>query len=124
MMSDICGVVADKNKGTLTWKCRDQNISINLDGIDQAVADVKQNVVVVLTDVSTLPEILLVFSCDGKKLASFSPPDGFQFYYLSEHPELGASVVCVSSNSIDGWHDWHFGLDLKGHSLFRHCPSY
>ncbi len=123
-MSDITDVVANKNNGTLTWKCRGLNVSITLDGVDQAIADVKENVVVVLADVSDLPETLLVFSCDGKKLASLSPPEGFQFYYLSEHPELGISVVCVTSDSIDGWHDWHFGVDLKGHNLFRHCPSY
>lgn len=41
----------------------------------------------------------------------------------SKHAKLGMSVVCVSLEPTDEWHDWHFSIDITAGRVFRDSPS-
>jgi hypothetical protein len=114
----------NKTEGMLHWIFLNRQVSVAIKNIDQALVDDVHKVIVVLSDADKLPKSLLVFSGDGEKLFKITSSSELQFYYLSEHPELGVSVVCVFPDPVDGWRDWHFGIDFQKKELFRHCPSY
>jgi hypothetical protein len=114
----------NKTEGILHWNFLSQQVSVAVKNIDQALADDVHKVIIVLSDADKLPKSLSVFSGDGEELFRITSSSELQFYYLSEHPELGVSVVCVFPDPVDGWRDWHFGIDFQKKELFRHCPAY
>ena len=70
-------------------------------------------------------EVLLrIFDTSGELLCEFQPPDGFTFWYVTTHPECTVAVACESREKIDGWHGWHFSIDIKEQTLTRICPAY
>jgi len=106
------------------WNYNNKKVVVPLEKIEQAEISDLTNSVYVLLKGDRLPSILKIFSETGHEIETTSAPEGFQFYYLTQHPDLGVSIVCVTSNPIEGWRDWHFGYDFNKRSLFRHCPAY
>jgi len=114
----------DKTKESISWFCFGKTKTKAIPGLDQAIIDPKSGNIIVLAGSGGLPNKLVILDGEGRTSYELSPPDGFQFYYLSNHPELGGSVVCVTDEPIDGWSDWFFGIDRSKSTLFRHCPAY
>lgn len=123
-MTEINEFIVNKEADTVEWRWRDDLILKSLPKIDQAMIDKKDGVIYVLFENENLPKSLVLFSSNGTELARLSPPQLFDFYYLTEYPELGVSVVCVSRVPVDGRSDWHFVFNKDKHSLERHCPAY
>ncbi len=125
-MTKISEIKVNEQRESLEWKCtcQTQKIFIKLTGISQAMPHPKTNEVFALSGTEGQPGLLSIFSCSGEELGVILPPEGFQFYYLSDHPEVVISVVCVSSMPVEGWRDWHFGIDVQNSRLYRHCPAY
>lgn len=121
MMSVIEDLKFEKNSDSLGWICNGSRVCLSLKKVVQALLDDEKDLVVVLHG----SEKISVFDCGGTELLKFDEPgEGFQFYYLVRHPDLGVAVVCLSPESVDGWRDWHFGIDIKNRTLFRYCPAY
>jgi hypothetical protein len=100
-------------------------VRISVGGLEQAMADTVNDRVLALQAAQGLPVQLKVFSATGQEVAVLPPPEGFRLYYLTPYRKLGVAVVCVTTaEPVDGWQDWHFGLDLARRRLFRHAPSY
>jgi len=123
-MTSVSEFLVEKNEGLIRWNLRKTPISIALRNIDQAMLDKINNTVFVLTGVNELPTYLHIYSSDGVEIMRTMAPVGFQFYYLSEYPKQGVSIVCVADNPVDGWRDWHFGFDFQKKELFRINPAY
>ena len=123
-MTEINELIVNKETSTVEWKWRGSLISKNLTKIDQAMINKNDGVIYILFETENLPKSLALFSGDGTELARLSSPESFEFYYLTEYPEVGVSVVCVSRAPVDGRSDWHFVYNKDSHGLERHCPSY
>ncbi|MGQ7273726.1 hypothetical protein [Marinobacter sp. V034] len=123
-MGDIKNLVSDSKKGKVSWRFKGELFSMEVEEIDQAIVDNKHNGIVILSGKNNnLPTRLTAVLSDGSSF-DLSCPKKFSFYYLSEHAEIGISVVCVSPDPVNGWRDWHFGIDYEKKELFRHCPAY
>ncbi len=120
----IQNFVFDKAQGTLQWTAAGKRVQVAAAGFEQAQADATNDCVLALEATATLPSRLHVFASSGAVLATLGAPQGFQFYYLTPYPQLGVAVVCVTSQPVEGFRDWHFGVDLKQGTLFRHAPAY
>lgn len=70
------------------------------------------------------PAGLALFNQRGQLLAHLAEPENFLFSYLTYHPEVGFAVVASANEKVEGWYDWHFGVDFANRKLFRHCPAY
>ncbi|TGN38851.1 hypothetical protein [Marinobacter confluentis] len=116
--------VVDKKKESISWSCFGQTRNKTIPGLDQAIVESKNGNILVLAGANGSPNKLVILDGEGRISCELSPPEGFQFYYLSNHPEIGGAVVCVTDESIDGWNDWFFGIDFSNASLFRHCPAH
>lgn len=123
-MTSISEFLIEKNEGLIRWNFRKSPISIPLKNIDQAIVDKINNTVFVLTGVNELPTDLYIYSDDGMEIMRKKAPIGFQFYYLSEYPKHGVSIVCVAEKPIEGWQDWHYGVDYQKKELFKIGPAY
>ena len=66
---------------------------------------------------------LLLFDPDGAAAGAIDPPPGFRLSHLVETPE-GLLVVGQGDSPIEGWHDWHFAVDVRGATLRRAGPAY
>jgi hypothetical protein len=120
----ISDFVFGKSQGSLQWVNGGRKVRILAAGLEQAQADTVNDRVLALQAAQGLPNRLKVFSATGQELADLPPPEGFQFYYLTPYSKLGVAVVCVTTEPVAGFRDWHFGLDLARRRLFRHAPSY
>jgi hypothetical protein len=123
-MAGIQDFVFEKDRRELAWAFEGERVQPAGGPYEQAVLDTVNDLVLALEAGNGLPERLHVFSGSGKEVASLGPPQGFQFYYLTRYPKLGAAVVCVAPEPVDGWRDWHFGFDRKSSKLFRHAPAH
>lgn len=121
---EIKNLLVDKGKDSLSWDFKGQHVEIMCPNVDQAIVSVKQKAIVALIAKNDIPILLKAFTLDGVEIFQAAAPSPFNFYYLSNHPEVDISVVCITENPIDGWRDWHFGIDVKKKEIFRHCPAY
>lgn len=116
------------NDGDIHWTINGKIILAKRSKYTQALADESKNLVFALANNGKENEedinLLHVFAENGTLIASLGPPNGYNFSYLTKHPEVGVAVVAGTNEKIDGWYDWHFGFDLTKKSLFRHCPAY
>lgn len=101
-----------------------EHIEIVCPHVDQAIVSNKQKAIVILINKNGHPFILQTRKLDGTEIFQTTAPAPFRFYYLSKHPEVDISIVCVTEEPIEGWRDWHFGIDVKKKNIFRHCPAY
>lgn len=69
------------------------------------------------------PEFLLALDWTGRLVHTFSPPEGFHFYYLDNHPRFGVVVICSSDAPVENWNDWQFRINLEHKTLERFSPS-
>ena len=67
---------------------------------------------------------LVLFNKRGEIVANLEEPENFFFSYLTHHPKVGFAVVASTNEKVEGWYDWHFGIDFTNRKLFRHCPAY
>jgi hypothetical protein len=123
-MSKIREFIFDQTRENLEWVYEGRRIQLAAKDFEQALVDTVYDLVFALKASNALPDRLHVFSALGKEIVTLDAPDGFQFYYLTPYSTLGVSVVCVTSEPIAGWNDWHFGFDLKTNKLFRYCRAY
>lgn len=123
-METIEKLVVDKKSESISWFRFGQAKNITISGLDQAIIEPKKWNILVLIGSGEPPNSLMILDDEGRMLRELSPPDGFKFYYLSNHPEIGGAVVCVTDEPIDGWNGWFFGIDFSNASLFRHCPAH
>lgn len=110
--------------GSVRWKNRNEQIEVSNIGVFQADADQDKELVFLLVRKSCDDVFLKILSASGDCLAVLSPPIGFDFSYLSRHPDIGVAVVAGANQRVEGWFDWHFGYDEARKALFRHCPAY
>lgn len=122
-MLKIQNVLLDKENRLIKWSANGKDIILNELPIDSALVDQNRGMVFILTGSKNLPDELKIYSASGENISNFKSPENFDFYYLSNHPTLGVSVICVTDALIDNWRDWHFGYDIKEKKLFRHCPA-
>ena len=99
--------------------------SLEFGAFSQALLDEKTgNACVLFERKDNIPASLGLFNQRGELLANLLEPQNFLFSYLTYHPDVGFAVVAGSNEKVDGWYDWHFGIDLANRKLFRHCPAY
>lgn len=99
--------------------------SAEIGPLDQALLDEKTgNACVLFERTGDTPASLGLFNKQGQSLANLAEPENFRFSYLTYHPDVGFAVVASSSEQVEGWYDWHFGIDFANRKLFRHCPAY
>jgi hypothetical protein len=123
--SKIRDFVFDEKQHKLAWSCEGTRVEPAAKDFEQAMADPVHDLVLALEAAPQgLPRRLHVFAAAGTEIATLDPPEGFQFYYLTPYEKLGVAVVCVTAEPVEGWRDWHFGLDPKTQKLFRHAPAY
>lgn len=123
-MPDVSGVNYDEDKSLITWKYNGRTQSLKLKSVDQYALDQKTGLILALTGADSVPDSLHFIDAKDGSYRSLRPPSGFDFYYLTNHPQLGVSVVCVSENPVEGWRDWHFSVDPGTNSLSRAIPAY
>jgi len=107
--------------GAVSWVHHDLPITVFVGEVGQAMSFA--GAVLVLDDGAPGTRVLCGFSHGGEALFRVGPPAGFEFSYLTGHPEVGAAVVCGGAVKIDNWYDWHFSVDLRTGRLERHCPA-
>lgn len=117
-------LLVDKDKGFVSWDSDSGHIEISCPTVDHAIVSDMRRMVFILSNKNNKPFLLQVFDFNGNEIYSSEAPKSFSFYYLSNHPDVDVSVVCVCDEPIDGWRDWHFGINLKEKKLYRHCPAY
>lgn len=66
---------------------------------------------------------LLLFDSDGAPAGAIDPPPGYRLSHLVETPDR-LLVVGQGEAAVDGWHDWHFAIDVRGATLRRAGPAY
>lgn len=120
----ISELLVDKERNSLSWRFNGQHVEITYSNVEQAVASDSQKAIIVLIAQDKIPILLKAFTLEGIEIFQTTAPSPFSFYYLSKHPEVDISVICVSERPIEGWNDWHFGIDIKKTKIFRHCPAY
>jgi hypothetical protein len=123
-MAGIRDFTFEKTRRELAWVFEGERVQPAGGPFEQAVHDTVNDLVLALEAGNSLPDRLHVFSGSGTAMARLGPPQGFQFYYLTRYPRLGAAVVCVAAEPVEGWRDWHFGFDPGSGKLFRYAPAY
>ncbi|HEY9062697.1 MAG TPA: hypothetical protein VIO64_19700 [Pseudobacteroides sp.] len=114
----------DKDTNTISLRLDEKPVSITCQHLQNALLYKKANIILALTGEGNLPSILVGFSVEGDKKFEVGPPEGFSFYYLVDHPQADAVVVCVSEKYVEGRTDWHFSVDISSGKLSRLCPAY
>ena len=66
---------------------------------------------------------LLLFAPDGAPAGAIEPPPGYKLSHLVETPDR-LLVVGQGEAAADGWHDWHFAIDVRTRALSRAGPAY
>jgi hypothetical protein len=66
---------------------------------------------------------LLLFDADGAPAGAIAAPPGYRLSHLVETPER-LLVVGQGEAPVDGWHDWHFAIDVRSATLTRASPAY
>lgn len=123
-MPEVEKLVIDEKNELVSWRYLGRCFSKVVPGLEQAIIDLNAERILVLYSVDGAPSDLMTMNAEGEVTCELSAPDGFQFYYLSNHPDLGGAVVCTTNQPINGWSDWFFGIDLSLKALVRHCPAY
>ncbi|EKY3246746.1 hypothetical protein RBA21_004167 [Cronobacter dublinensis] len=112
------------DKTNVYWTVDAKEVSLHIEGLDQTMLDDHRQKVIMLCNARPLPDKLLVLDEDGSEAFSFSPPDGAAFYYLTKNDIHEVLVVCVFHEKLEGWHDWHFSIDIKNKKLIKNSPAY
>lgn len=114
-----------RNNECIGWDYKNNKIILNVKNIQQIKLYEKKEIALLLVgEKINIAEKLYVYSFSGEERFNLFPPQGFSFSYLTNHPEVEIAIVCSSENSIEGWYDWHFSLDIKTGNLKRYCPAY
>ena len=66
---------------------------------------------------------LLLFDADGAPAGAIASPPGYRLSHLVETAD-GLLVVGQGKAAVDGWHDWHFAVDVRSRTLNRAGPAY
>lgn len=66
---------------------------------------------------------LLLFGPDGAPAGAIEAPPGYRLSHLVETPDR-LLVVGQGEAPVDGWHDWHFAIDVRSATLTRTSPAY
>lgn len=114
----------DLDTDTISLCLDEKQISILCKNLKNAYLYKKVNTILALSGEDNSYSSLIGFSVEGEKKFEVAPPNGFSFYYLTDHPKADASVVCVSKEYVDGWTDWYFSVDILNGNLTRLCPAY
>lgn len=123
-MSEINDLNVMACESIVKWKCKEKIFSMPFSKIDQVMVDGSRELIFVLDQKRELPQRLSIINGGGEVLSTFSPPDGGQFYYMTIDAKKEVLVVCVFSEKIDGWSDWHFSYNQKDNLLVRVSPAY
>lgn len=122
-MKKIESLKVNVNESIVEWKYNNETLSMVFSNIDQALIDSSRNLLFVLDEKEGLPKRLSVISGSGEVLSTFSSPVNGDFYYLTITPEKEVLVVCVFSEKLDGWSDWHFSFNQNSRELERIAPA-
>ena len=114
----------DQTNSELTWEYGGHKQSVLLKAIEQYALDEQLDCIFALSGNGPGQEKLYVIEAKSGDCKSVQPPSGFSFYYLTKHPKLGVSIVCVSDEPVEGWRDWHFSFDPGSIELKRAIPAY
>ncbi|MBW3199337.1 hypothetical protein [Marinobacter nauticus] len=114
----------DQTNSELTWEYGGHKQSVLLKAIEQYALDEQLDCIFALSGNGPGQEKLYVIEAKSGDCKSVQPPSGFSFYYLTKHPKLGVSIVCVSDEPVDGARDWHFSLQPGSIELKRAIPAY
>ncbi|MEB6533654.1 hypothetical protein RAC65_03990 [Pantoea sp. BS_8] len=110
-------------ESTVEWRYNGETITMFFTNIDQSLIDSSRNLLFVLDKKERLPKRLSVINGSGKVLSTFFSPVNGDFYYLTITPEKEVLVVCVFSEKLDGWNDWHFSFNQDSGKLERIAPA-
>jgi hypothetical protein len=121
---EIQDLLLDKINNTLTWCYDDNIISVKENDVQNAMVYKKYRMVIVLVGQDKNPSKMKGFLSNGVLKFEHSPPEGFMFSFLTEHPDIGLAVVCGATNKVNGWYDWHFSINPKTGDMKRYCPAY
>ncbi len=123
-MSNINNLNVITDESLVTWKFKGKMFSLPVSDIDQVMIDESRELIFVLDQKEELPHRLSIISGCGEVVSNFSPPDGGQFYYMTIDAKKEVLVVCVFTEKIDGWSDWHFSFNQKDNLFLRVSPAY
>ncbi|MGY3310597.1 streptogramin lyase [Pantoea ananatis] len=122
-MKKIESLKVNVNESIIEWKYNNETLSMVFSNIDQALIDSSRNLLFVLDEKEGLPKRLSVINESGEVLSTFSSPVNGDFYYLTITPEKEVLVVCVFSEKLDRWSDWHFSFNQNSRGLERIAPA-
>ena len=114
----ICDLRIDAARGTIGWRSGEQAHEARIGGAVAARAGTDGLQLVVLVREKG-ESGLIVLSADGRERAQVSAPAG----YVLSHFE-GEAVVGQGDESVDGWRDWYFEIDVEKRRLQRMGPAY
>lgn|GEM_PF-5912864 len=66
---------------------------------------------------------LTLFDAAGTPAGAIDPPPGYRLSHLVETADR-LLVVGQGEAAVDGWHDWHFEIDVAACRLVRAGPAY
>ncbi|MGC0796117.1 hypothetical protein WKG85_12520 [Pantoea agglomerans] len=123
-MSNINNLNVIADESLVTWKFKGKMFSLPVSDIDQVMIDESRELIFVLDQKKELPHRLSIISGCGEVVSTFPPPNGGQFYYMTIDAKKEVLVVCVFTEKIDGWSDWHFSFNQNDNLLLRVSPAY
>lgn len=112
------------DEADIHWSVDTKEIILHIEGLDQAMLDDHRQKIIILCNARPLPDKLIVLDECGHEIHFFSPPDGAKFYYLTKNSLQEVLVVCVFNEKFEGWHEWHFSIDIKNKTLVKMSPAY
>ncbi|MGG6192670.1 hypothetical protein ACQV2B_01000 [Pantoea allii] len=122
-MKKIEDLKVDADKSIVEWKYNGEVFSMFFPDFDQAMVDATRDLLFVLDKKEKLPKRLSVINGHGEVLSIFSSPEKGDFYYLTTTPNKEVLIVCVLSEKLDGWNDWHFSFNENKGELERTSPA-
>ena len=114
----------DEDQSIISWNYDGCKRSLKLKSVSQYALDERAGHIFALSVAGSVPEDLYLVDAKDGRYRSLRRPPGFVFYYLTSHPQLGVSIVCVSEELVEGWRDWHFSYDPVSNKLVRAIPAY
>jgi hypothetical protein len=121
---EVKNLVFEKNKNNISWFLNNNFIDVDCPNLDTARYFSNANIILALSGEGNYPDKLTGYNVTGERIFQVPPPKNYLFSYLTTHPSNPIAVVCSGKEKIEGWYDWHFGIDSNKGTLTRLSPAY
>lgn len=123
-MSNINQLSLLVEQSTIKWRYKGESFSLIVSDVDQVLVDQGRELIFILAQKKDFPERLTIATARGKIVSSLAPPEDGKFYFMTMDSKKEVLIVCVFTEKIDGWSDWHFSFNPQRNQLERLSPAY